>query len=80
MQAVIYDYMNSDKSWIKTRNAKANTYDMLGFLDKDAEKYYASFKTTATTKPNGAVKIEHEVMNTTNTVDLYDNMYEGGND
>lgn len=53
---------------------------MLGFLDKDAEKYYASFKHTPTTKPNGTTKIEHEVINTANTVDLYDNMYEGGND
>lgn len=53
---------------------------MLGFLDKDAEKYYASFKHTTVIKPNGTTKFEHEVINTANTVDLYDNMYEGGND
>ena len=83
MQNIIYDYiMNSGEICIQEgkivdkhqgyhrrqgHNTKSLTYDILGYIDKDAEKLYASWK-----NDNGNAKIKTSIQ----TVDIYDGLYD----
>lgn len=47
---------------------KSTVYDILGYIDRDAEKWYASWKLNADGKPT--------TNNTIQNVDIYDNLYD----
>ena len=83
MQNIVYDYMmNSGEICVQNNklvdkhmgyhrrqghNTKSTTYDILGYLDKDAEKLYASWK-----NDNGTAKIKTSMQ----SVDIYDGLYD----
>ncbi len=47
--------------------SKSNLYDVLGYIDKDAEKLYASWR-----KENNTVKVRDTIQN----IDIYDGLYD----
>lgn len=47
--------------------SKSNMYDILGYVDKDAEKWYASWTNT-----NGVAKVKTSIQN----IDIYDGLYD----
>jgi hypothetical protein len=48
-------------------SSKSTLYDVLGYIDKDAEKWYASW-----VKENGAARIKESIQN----VDIYNGLYD----
>jgi hypothetical protein len=83
MQNILYDYMiNSgpmvvvDGKIIDTRcgvhprlghTSKSTLYDVLGYVDKDTEKWYASWK-----KENESARVKESIQN----VDIYNGLYD----
>jgi hypothetical protein len=56
-------------------NTKSTLFDILGYIDKDVEKWYASWKLD--TKKSGAVtKTVSTVVDTIQTVDIYNGLYD----
>lgn len=83
MQNIVYDYMiNSGPVSVVNgalvdkrqgthprlgHRSKSTLYDVLGYIDKDAEKWYASW-----VKENGAARIKESIQN----VDIYNGLYD----
>ena len=53
---------------------RSDFYDILGYVDKDAEKLYASWK-VETVKKNGKTKQQVTAKTTLENVDIYSNLY-----
>lgn len=53
---------------------RSDFYDILGYVDKDAEKLYASW-TIETVAKNGQIKPQVIAKNTLENVDIYNNLY-----
>jgi len=90
MQKIAYDYvMNTGPITISNRelvdqgrgkhpklghNAKYNLFDLLGYIDKDVEKWYASWKLTPI-RPNSST-LTTTTVDTIQNVDIYDGLYD----
>ena len=55
---------------------KDNMYDILGFIDRDAEKLYASWGRVSKNLPTGLRRTEIQPKTTIETVDIYDGLYD----
>ena len=83
MQKIIYDYMINTGPIVVSNGklederrgyhptlghkSKSTLYDVLGYIDKEAEKYYASW-----VKENGTAAVHDSIQN----VDIYDGLYD----
>lgn len=56
-------------------NNRDSYYDVLGFVDKDAEKFYASWKVATEKTENDGLKITSITPTTVQNVDIYNNLY-----
>jgi hypothetical protein len=88
MQNILYDYimksgpvevsdgiLKDKRAGINPRlghNTRSTLYDVLGYVDKDAEKWYASWKV----ETNKAQVKEARVKDTIQNVDIYDGLYD----
>lgn len=57
-------------------NQRGTQFDILGYVDKDAERYYATWERTATETANGLFYVKPKIKETLLNIDIYEGLYD----